>query len=310
MYRFVDLFSGIGGFHVALQQEGMECVFASEIDTAAADVYEKNFNLKPDGDICHIPAERIPPHDILCAGFPCQSFSRSGNRKGLADARGRLFYEIVRIAKYHKPPLMLLENVKAILTIDHGNVKREIYSKLGELGYMVYHCVLNSGDFCIPQKRERVYFVVLRKDTLLHFRVPKEIKTKFKVVGDIVLPDSKTKDLVVSRDDIVFDKPKQQSRTQKPIRIGYLNKGGQGERIYSPNGLAITLAANSGGVGHRTGLYHVNEKVRRLHIDEAKQVMGFHADHIVSDGIAGYRQLGNAVIPGMINQIYDGVRVR
>ena len=164
MHRFVDLFSGIGGFHVALQQEGMECVFASEIDPAAASVYEQNFNLKPAGDICKVPAESVPEHDILCAGFPCQSFSRSGKRGGLSDARGRLFYEIVRIAKHRKPLLMLLENVKTILTIDHGNVTRVIYSKLQNIGYRIEHCVLNSGDYGVPQKRERVYFVAIRKD--------------------------------------------------------------------------------------------------------------------------------------------------
>ena len=143
----------------------------------------------------------------------------------------------------------------------------------------------------------------------LGFRVPLEIINKFRVVNDVVLRGVDTAPLVINRTDIVFDKPKDQNRIRKPVRIGYLNKGGQGERIYSPNGLAITLAANSGGVGHRTGLYYIDRQVRRLHIDEAKGVMGFPKQHIVSPGIPGYRQLGNAVIPSMINQIYDGVRM-
>ncbi|MCY4001709.1 MAG: DNA cytosine methyltransferase [Bacteroidetes bacterium] len=307
MHRFIDLFSGIGGFHVALQQEGMDCVFASEIDDAAASVYQQNFGLKPCGDICEVPVENIPAHDILCAGFPCQPFSRSGKKEGFSDSRGRLFYEIVRIAKHHKPPLMLLENVQTILTMDDGKVKREIYKSLENAGYHLKHCVLNSGHFGIPQKRERVYFVAIRKNTSFSFTVPVGNVMLFKVVKDIVKRHIDTTNLTVTRDDIIFDRSKIQTRTRSPIRIGYLNKGGQGERIYSSNGLAITLAANSGGVGHRTGLYYIDNEVRRLHIDEAKSVMGFKTTHIVSQGIAGYRQLGNAVIPEMVTRIYKSV---
>lgn len=308
MHRFIDLFAGIGGFHVALQRQGMDCVFASEIDVAAANAYEKNFNMAPAGDICTIPSRSIPAHDVLCAGFPCQPFSRSGNGKAFADTRGRLFYEIVRIAKHHKPSLLLLENVKAILTIDNGNVSREIYDSLDKIGYKVDHYMLNAGNFGIPQKRERVYFVAVRKDSPLGFSQPVETR-RCKVVGDIILTNIETRDLMTERDDIVFDKPKKQDRAMRPLRIGYLNKGGQGERIYSTNGQAITLSANGGGVGHRTGLYLVGDVVRRLHIDEAKQVMGFRKQHYVSPGIAGYRQLGNAVIPGMVSKIYDSVRI-
>jgi len=113
-YKFIDLFCGIGGFHLALSSFGAQCVFASDIDKEACAVYEKNFNMKPDGDITKIEAKDIPKHDILCAGFPCQPFSISGNQKGFDDekGRGKLFFDIVRIAKYHKPKVLLLENVK------------------------------------------------------------------------------------------------------------------------------------------------------------------------------------------------------
>ncbi len=306
MKRFIDLFAGIGGFHVALSKKGLECVFASEIDKAACESYEANFGIKPHGNICDIPEESIPRHDVLCAGFPCQPFSQSGNLGGLEDVRGRLFYEIVRIAKHHQPEVMLLENVKTILTIDNGNVQKAIYNALEDIGYRVKHVLLNASKYGIPQQRERVYFVAIRNASPLSFEDSiKFVKPKY--IKDIILPDSQTESLVVNRDDIKYDKDKEQPLAARPIRIGYLNKGGQGERIYSSNGHAITLSANGGGVGNRTGLYYVNNKVRRLHIDEAKQVMGFKKSHKVSDGINGYRQLGNAVIPPMIRKVFDNI---
>ena len=229
-------------------------------------------------------------------------------RQGIADERGRLFYEIVRIAKHHRPRLMLLENVKAIRTIDNGNVRREIYSSLDKLGYRLNDYLLNASHFGVPQKRERVYFVAIRKDVAMDFGQP-EATMNAKHLADILLPDCETEGMAISRKDIKYDKPTSQDKALRPIRIGYLNKGGQGERIYSTQGHAITLSANGGGVGHRTGLYHVNGKVRRLHIDEAKQVMGFDKRHVVSKGNAGYKQLGNAVIPEMITQIFNSVRI-
>ncbi len=305
MDSFIDLFSGIGGFHIALKQKGLNCVFASDIDKAASTAYKRNFGLDSHSDICQIGNAEIPQHDILCAGFPCQPFSRSGKRKGLNDDRGRLFYEIVRIAKHHKPMLMILENVRTILTIDNGKIKKEIYKSIKNLGYHLDHVILNASEFGIPQKRERVYFVAIKNDCPLKFASPKPNKKK-RYLRDILVKGNHS-NLIVNRTDIVIEKHGVQDKALKPIRIGYLNKGGQGERIYSVNGHAITLSADGGGVGHRTGLYYVDNKVRRLHIDEAKQCMGFDKDHIVSDGISGYRQLGNAVIPTMISHIYDNI---
>ncbi len=307
MKKFIDLFAGIGGFHVALKDKGLQCVFASEIDKAASKAYEFNFKHKPVGDICEIDNESIPSHDILCAGFPCQPFSISGKRGGLNDDRGRLFYEIVRIAKFHKPSVLLLENVKTILTIDGGNVQREIYKKLNDIGYRVKHIVLNASEFGIPQSRQRAYFVAVNKNSPLYFEPPKPNYIK-RFLSDIMISNDKCQELIVERNDIVIEKSLKQNKRLKPIRIGYLNKGGQGERIYSTQGHAITLSANGGGVGNRTGLYYVDGKVRRLHIDEAKQVMGFGKKHQVGSGLSGYRQLGNAVIPEMIGHVFDGVR--
>lgn len=310
MFRFVDLFCGIGGFRVALEKRGMECVFSSDIDSQVRLAYQKNFGEKPCGDITEVPEKKIPKHDILCAGFPCQPFSISGKMLGVKDDRGRLFYEIIRIAQFHKPLVMILENVKNILSVDSGNVVKDIVQKLDEIGYHVHIDTLNSSYFGVPQARERVYFACLRKDTgttdRLKYSKPKETLKKIYLenIMESSVPSSlyiNRKDIEIMHQDIVNE--------LKPIRIGIVNKGGQGERIYSPKGHAITLSAYGGGVGARTGLYLDNEGIRRLSIIEAKRVMGFDDNHYVSDGIQGYQQLGNAVIPAMIEYVYDSIRV-
>ena len=108
--KFIDLFAGIGGFHLALNKVNGECLFASEWDKECQKIYEKNFHLKPFGDITKINEKEIPKHDVLCAGFPCQAFSISGKRQGFKDTRGTLFFDVARIIKHHQPKLILLEN--------------------------------------------------------------------------------------------------------------------------------------------------------------------------------------------------------
>ena len=310
MYKFIDLFCGIGGFRVALEKQGMECVFSSDIDKHVQDIYYKNFGERPVGDITEIPERKIPKHDILCAGFPCQSFSISGKQLGVNDYRGRLFYEIIRIAQYHQPYIMLLENVKNIVSIDGGETIKTIESKLDEIGYNVYIHVLNSSHFGVPQKRERVYFVCLRKDTgveyALKYKKPKELFKK--IYLENIMEKEVEKALYINRTDIVMS-DKEVEHQLRPIRIGIVNKGGQGERIYSPKGHSITLSAYGGGVGAKTGLYLDNKGIRRLSITECKRLMGFSDNHFVSNGVQGYKQLGNAVIPPMIEHVYESIKV-
>ena len=310
--KFIDLFCGIGGFRVALEKYGLECVFSSDIDRHAQDAYYKNFKEKPNGDITEISEKKIPNHDILCAGFPCQSFSISGKQAGIKDPRGRLFYEIIRISNYHKPKILLLENVKNILTVDNGNVIKRIETKLDEIGYKVEKHVLNSSYFGVPQSRERVYFVAVRKDyseVLNNYKEPKI--TMKKIFLEKILEKNPSEHLFVKRDDIFISKKEVNIDNDfKPIRVGIINKGGQGERIYSPKGHAITLSAYGGGVGARTGLYYTEDRrVRRLSINECKKIMGFSINHVVSEGIQGYQQLGNAVIPDMIGYIWKNLRI-
>lgn len=310
MYKFIDLFCGIGGFRKALESKNLECVFSSDIDKDVQETYRRNFGDKPYGDITEIPENKIPKHDILCAGFPCQSFSISVKRLGIEDNNGKLFYEIIRIAQYHKPYILLLENVKNILNIDNGSVIKTIDQKLDEIGYKVYRHILNASLFGIPQARERVYFVCLRKDFSSKYTVKYEKpKESYKnIFLDDILEKDVDKNLYIDRTDIVLNTITVKKQL-KPIRIGQVNKGGQGERIYSPDGHSITLSAFGGGVGARTGLYYINDRIRRLSINECKSLMGFPRDYYVADGLKGYRQLGNAVIPQIIANIYDSIKV-
>ena len=308
------MFAGIGGFRLALESKGLKCVFSSEIDRHAREAYKRNFKEEPAGDIALIKEKNIPKHDILCAGFPCQPFSISGKQLGLKDSRGQLFHEIVKIARHHKPRILLLENVRNILTVNDGKVIKIIKSQLDKAGYKVFYNTLNASLFGVPQKRERVYFVCLRKGMKAGYKAPKP-SNKPIYLKDIL--DNKPEEslFIKGRNDISIDKEKAAVEQLEPVRVGCLNKGRQGERIYSANGHAITLSANGGGVGARAGLYwdpgkSGGSRVRKLSMNERKRLMGFPAGHAVSPGSQGHKQLGNAVIPSMIETVYEGISIK
>jgi len=157
--KFIDLFAGIGGFHIALERLGHECVFASELSEELRDLYNKNHGMMCHGDITKIDVNTIPTHDILCAGFPCQSFSKAGNQKGMKEARGKLFDEILKILSYHKPRYFLLENVRNLLTHDKGYTWKYISKELSKLGYFFDKKILSPHHINIPHHRERIFIV-------------------------------------------------------------------------------------------------------------------------------------------------------
>lgn len=167
-FKFIDLFSGIGAFHLALKDLGGECVFASEIDPYAIETYKENFGIDSNHNICDIKAEDIPEHDVLCGGFPCQAFSNAGHKKGFADTRGTLFFEIERILQHHKTKYIILENVKHLLKHDNGNTWTVIKEKLINLGYILTETpiVMSPHHIGIPQTRERIFILGVHKDTL------------------------------------------------------------------------------------------------------------------------------------------------
>lgn len=307
---FIDLFAGIGGFRLALESFGLECVFTSEWDKQAQKTYEANFKETPHGDITIIREEDIPPHDILCAGFPCQAFSISGKQKGFEDTRGTLFFDVARIAKHHKPKVLYLENVKNFVKHNQGKTMETVERVLDDLGYKVFHKVVNASYFGVPQSRQRVFILAFRKDLGIDdFAFPKGTHADVHL-KDILLPSGDTEKLVIKRDDIKIDKSVNLSIVSqfKPVRIGTINHGGQGERIYSIDGHAITLSAYGGGVASKTGAYFVNGKVRKLHPRECARLMGFPDDFEipVSDAQA-YKQFGNSVVVPVVKTIFQEV---
>jgi DNA (cytosine-5)-methyltransferase 1 len=194
-FTFIDLFAGIGGFRIAAEKNSGKCVFTSEIDKFAAETYEINFKDNPKGDIFKILSSEIPDHDILFGGFPCQPFSNHGSRKGFQNTKGTLIFEIARILKDKQPKAFLLENVKGLLSIDRGQTFKTILSLLGQkqkgflslqesfLDYKIFWTVLNSADFGLAQKRERV-FIVGFKNHDVKFQFPKGgIKEKFQDIN-------------------------------------------------------------------------------------------------------------------------------
>lgn len=176
--RFIDLFAGLGGFHVALNKLGHECVFASEKKESLAKLYEKNFGIKVNRDITKIDISEIPEFDILCGGFPCQPFSKAGSQKGLDDERnGSLFDTIVEILEYHRPTYFILENVRNLESHDNQNTWNYIKKNLQDrLGYSIDKTILSPHNFGIPQHRERL-FIVGCLNGLNNFQWPNSVTT-------------------------------------------------------------------------------------------------------------------------------------
>ena len=159
-FKFVDLFAGLGGFHLAAEHFGGECVFASEIDSGLQEIYKKNFNIEIHGDIRRVQPEEVPQHDLLCAGFPCQPFSKAGDQMGWNDAvRGTVFWNIIEILRLRRPKLVMLENVAHFVRHDEGNTYQKVKKALESLGYKVDYHQFSPHQFGVPQIRERIYMV-------------------------------------------------------------------------------------------------------------------------------------------------------
>lgn len=183
--KFIDLCCGIGGFHQALTNIGMECVMACDINKECRDNYEQNYKIKPLGDLTKINVETIPSFDVLCAGFPCQPFSKAGEQKGFDDERGNIFFDICKIVAYHNPKYIILENVRNLTTHDDGNTWDVIKSSIDKLNYNTYEnpVILNTLYFGVPQSRERVVILCKRKDLGELNELPTITKKNIKVTS-------------------------------------------------------------------------------------------------------------------------------
>lgn len=211
--KFIDLFAGIGGFRIAFERAGAECVFTSEWDEGCQKTYEANFGVRPDGDITKIKAEDIPDHDILTGGFPCQAFSIIGGRAGFADTRGTLFFDVERIIAAKRPRAFFLENVKQLVSHDGGKTFQVILERLQKLGYYVHFKVLNGLNFGVPHKRERIMIVGFLENH--PFRFPERGEGPFQTLEDILEPDDK-----VDRKHFISEKIKNQLE-EKRVRASY-----------------------------------------------------------------------------------------
>lgn len=304
-YAFIDLFAGLGGFRIALESLGAKCVYSNEWDASAQKVYAQNFGDVPEGDITQVDAQAIPDHDILCAGFPCQAFSISGKRRGFEDSRGTLFFDVARIVKAKRPKVVFMENVKNFASHDQGKTLAVVKETMEELGYAFYHQVLNAVDYGIPQNRERIYMVCFRNDLRIgDFQFPQPFALT-RHVEDFLLDDEMlVSDLYVDRPDIFYNGLEDNRYSNKPIRLGTVNKGGQGERIYSAKGIAITLSAYGGGIFSKTGGYLIHGKPRKLHPRECARIMGYPDSYILCQSAnQAYKQFGNSVVIDVLQLI-------
>lgn len=306
--RFVDLFCGLGAFHQILKKYNGECVFACDIDERVRKIYYDNHGIMPEGDINNINMNNIPEHEILCAGFPCQSFSIAGKKSGFDDeTKGQLFFRILDVIDAKLPQVVILENVKNILSIDNGNTIKRIVSELEKRQYNVSYKVLNSVFFGSPQCRERIFIVGLQGDKTFEF--PTEIKTNIKVVSDILCNDENSSSSIIT-DRYTVEKVDTLCRSYKP-KIAYrlINKttgkgGRQGERVYDISHPGTTICASSGGPGAKTGLYYIDEKIRRLNVVECLRMFGFPESYIYNvDDNKMLFYLGNSIVTNVIDAI-------
>lgn len=304
-YTFIDLFAGLGGFRLALESLGAKCVYSNEWDKTVQKVYEDNFGDLPEGDITQVDEKTIPDHDILCAGFPCQAFSISGKQRGFEDSRGTLFFDVARIVKEKRPKIVFLENVKNFASHDDGHTLEVVKGTMEELGYTFYQKVLNAVDYGVPQTRERIYMVCFRNDLqICEFEYPKPFKLTRHVEDFLLKDESMVEKLYISRPDTYFNGTEDKQYSDKPIRLGIVNKGGQGERIYSTKGIAITLSAYGGGIFAKTGGYLINGKTRKLHPRECARIMGYPDSYkICSSDNQAYKQFGNSVVVDVLQLI-------
>lgn len=318
-YKFIDLFAGIGGFRLGFQNKGFECVYSSEINEHAQDMYYENFGEMPSGDITKINEKEIPDHDILCAGFPCQPFSIAGDKKGFEDTRGTLFFDIIRILKEKKPKAVVLENVKHFKNHDKGKTLKVVLSSLKEIGYTTNWQVLNAKDFGVPQNRERTIIVGFLDNKKFDFNLLKQYP---KIKLETILDDYNEEFEFLDEDEYtIIDNYKEQNSGL--IFIGYRNKKmrtkgvrpntehlsrvhKQPNRIYSSKGTHPTLSSQESS--GRYFIYHEN-KVRKLTLKECYKLMGFPNDFkLVGSKANLYNRVGNSVVVPMIEAIAEVVK--
>jgi len=308
-YTFIDLFAGIGGMRIAFEREYSECVLTCEIDKMALKTYKMNFidskNHIYSYDIRKLKSKDVPNHDILLAGFPCQPYSIAGLRKGLADERGKVFNDILRIIKDKKPKVFLLENVRGIMAHDNGDTFKYIIKRLENLGYYLKYQSLNTATHGnLPQNRERVFIVGFSdKESYDKFSFPNKMKLDKKITDML---DSKKLDKKYYYDERyecynTIKKSVKNSNSIYQWRRHYVRE--------NKSSLCPTLTANMGSGGHNVPLIFQNKKIRKLTPRECARFQGFE-DSFKLPSISDthlYHQFGNSVSIPLIKRIADNI---
>ena len=321
--KYVDLCSGIGGFHQGLQHH--ECVLACDINKSCRESYNKNYNIECKEDIFDLDCKELPDFNILCAGFPCQPFSSAGLKKGMKDDRSNVYYKILDIIKEKKPDIILLENVKNLLLMNKGDIIKGIVEDLIRLNYDVSYSLLNTSNFGLAQNRERVYIVCTNKQKYnYNFKFDNlqkiSLQTKLK---DII--DFNNTDYIDVQKYVLLESNDIKSQKSGLMFCGYL-KGNirqngslpntehlsrthkQPNRIYYINGVHPTLSSSES-----SGRYYIYDGigVRKLTIRECFDIMGFSSNFKLHEkNSINYNHIGNAVSPNIIKHIEQELKIQ
>jgi DNA (cytosine-5)-methyltransferase 1 len=293
-FKFIDLFAGVGGMRLGFQNAGGQCVFSSEWDTSAQKTYEANFGEKPHGDITEIDEKEIPDFDVLLAGFPCQPFSSIGKRQGFKhETQGTLFYDVLRIIEEKRPVSFLLENVQGLLTHDKGHTFKVIKGSLEEVGYTIFHKVLDSSDYGVPQFRKRIYIAGFDSK-------------RFKGEPEFYWPRPKKKKVGIGR---FVEQNISNHSISKHLQEGYLYKLDDGRpQVITPlsDFPVKTLVASYHKIQRLTGTFVADGEtgMRLLTANECKAIMGFPKSFkIPVSRTQMYRQMGNSVAVPVITEV-------
>lgn len=310
-FKFIDLFAGIGGFRLALQNVGGKCVYTSEWNNEAQKTYRENFGEIPFGDITKERNKNYIPEkfEVLCAGFPCQAFSIAGYQKGFADTRGTLFFDIEQIIEKHKPKVVFLENVKNLISHDNGNTFKTIIETLEiKLGYKVFHKVLNSATHAnVPQNRERIFIVAFdprQVKNYSNFEFPKPIKLT-KTIHDF-LDKGRQNDVFYYKKEHQYYPELEKTMTSKDTVY-------QWRRVYvreNKSNLCPTLTANMGAGGHNVPLIKDDFGIRKLTPKECFAFQGYPINKYILPPLANsklYMQAGNSVTTTLIEKIANQI---
>lgn len=309
-YTVDSFFGGVGGIDLGFEQANrFNSIYINEFDKNAQETIAINFpDVKLDRrDIHEVKAEEVPKSDIVVGGFPCQAFSIAGYRKGFDDERGDLFFELLRIIRYHNPKAIFIENVKNMVTHGDGNTFKVIREALTLNGYYIKWKVMNGKDYGnIPQNRERIYIVgFLDKDAFDNFEFPKEIGLT-KKLSEVIDFESQVEDRYYYRRGIqnFYDKLEESITSQNSVyqwRRQYVRE--------NKSGVVPTLTANMGTGGHNVPLILSNHGIRKLTPRETFNVQGFPKDFKLPEIANGqlYKQAGNSVVVPVIRRIAEKI---